>query len=338
MESEDKGKLAHAMQLLSEGKYTGSEPIFKDLIASGSELPESFYGMGMIRLRSGQLENATKQFENCVKLQPNHANALYYLGQIAEQRNDAEGANNFYQKALAINPKHAGALKKVAPTAKPEKARPEAPPIQSDFYALLRASAEPVEQEISRHLDAIAARIGTRHARFRAFISLGFVVLMILDAMACLVLGFLLSHPAELAKSELGRIMPQLQLLLACLLLLFPICFIVTLTLFLQTKYMEITCERDWLLLTKGVLSKSTENMHLFVLSRGQVSVSQTFMNRMTGDGTLSIGGLSLHGYFRKPELADLSTHFRQLSLPKPTSRQILAAIGELKQIRSGAN
>jgi len=60
-------------------------------------------------------------------------------------------------------------------------------------------------------------------------------------------------------------------------------------------------------------------------------------MNRLTNDGTLDLGGTTLKGYFRKNELEELSSLFRQLSLLNSTSREILAALGKLKNIRSGA-
>ena len=329
MGQDDKEKVALAMQLLSRREYAESEQIFKNLITSGSELAESFYGMGMIRLASGQLENATKQFENCVKLQPNHANAYYYLGQIAEQRHDAEGTKRHYDKVLEINPKHAGALKKVAPARELGVMKAVVSSTQSDLYALLRRSAEPVEHEISGHLDAIAALIGTRSERYRAFINLPKLFVIIFTAgvsLACLATPFVVGLPKQ-----------QYYGLRLIAVTMFLVTFIGTVTGYLQAKNSKIRCERDWLIRSKGVLSKSEENMHLFILSRGQVSVHQTLINRMTGDGTLELTGLSLCGYFRRPELNALSVHFRQLSLLNPTSRQVLAALGELKNIRSGA-
>jgi tetratricopeptide (TPR) repeat protein len=336
MQVDNKEKLALAMQLVSRREYPQSEQIFKDLIASGSELAESFYGIGMIRLASGKLEDATKQFENCVKLHPNHANAHYYLGEIAERRNDPDGAKRSYQKAIEINPRHAGALKKVGPSRQPELQRTESLPVQSDFYGLLRRSGEPVEQEISRHLDAIAALIGDRCVRFRAVFGLLARFWRALGWLALLVAGaFLFGALNTPRNSEAKELLLSAGLALTVF-FIFSVLF--PLVVSLRAKNSKIKCERDWLLLTKGVLTKSTKNVHLFLLSRGEVSVHQTIMNRRTGDGILRLTGLSLRGYFSKPELDDLSQHFRQLSLLNPTSRNILAALGELKQIRSGAN
>lgn len=331
MPQDDKEKLAGAMQLLSRGDYAQSEQIFKDLISSGSELAESFYGMGMIRLGSRQPDVAIKQFENCIKLQPNHANAHFYLGQIAEQRGDAESAKRFFEQALEINPKHAGALKKIGLAHQPDKApedkAPEASTMASDLYALFRRSTEPVEREIAHHLAAIAALIGTRRARIRAFISIPLMAVTIPCVLIAPVWIWL-----ELSTT---RGMPPLAIVFVPFLFF---SFLVQLVVVLRARSSRITCERDWLLRSRGVLSRSTDNIHLFVLSRGQVSVKQTLINRITRDGTLKLTGLSLRGYFKKSELDVLSTHFRQLSLLNPTSRQILAAVGELKQIRSGAN
>jgi hypothetical protein len=66
-------------------------------------------------------------------------------------------------------------------------------------------------------------------------------------------------------------------------------------------------------------------------------------MNRITNDGTLALGPatllreLTLRGFFRRAELDALSANFRQLSMLNPSNREVLATLGELKQIRSGA-
>jgi len=299
----------------------------KNLIASGSELAESFYGMGMIRLGSGQMESAMEQFRNCVKLQPNHANAYYYLGQIAEEIQDTDGAKRFYARALEINPMHAGALKKVVRTRQAERVSFEASPTANDLYALLRKSDEPVEQEIAHHLDAIAALVGTRGTRMRAFINLRLLVIII---PLCLLIESILGPIVQARRPE--------DYVVLFIFIFFPVVFFILILVAIKARNSKIACERDWLVISEGVLSKSTKNVHLFILSHGQVSVHQTLMNRITGDGALKLTGLSLYGYFRKAELGDLLVHFRQLSLLNPTSRQILAALGELKNIRSGAN
>lgn len=347
MATDSKEKVTLAMQFVARREFAEAEKILNDVVASGSELGESHYGMGLIRLGSGQLMDAQALFEKCIKLQPNHANAYYYLGEIAERQQNIESARQFYKEALNINPQHLGAMQKMGLVSNTDRGRVNghglqptnghALPItneqvlqptnakvqQSDFYALLRRSEEPVEQEISRHLDGIAALIAARNQRFQALISFPRLISVALVAIFGLVAALTL---------------PPLALVVLPILLVASVLGLISLLVkFLRAKTSKITCDRDWLLTSTGIVSKSVQNKHLFILSRGQVGVHQTLLNRFTNDGTLQLTGLDLCGYFRKPELDTLSSHFRQLSLLNPVSRNILAALGELKNIRSGA-
>lgn len=348
MLTESKERVALAMQLVSRREFGQAEKILSDLAASGTELAECNYGMGLIRFASGQLVEAQALLERCVKLQPTHANAYYYLGEIAERRQDTESAKQFYRQALEVNPNHAGALEKIGLVSAADRRVPneqERQPtnghgvesvsgqrLQSDFYALLRRSEEPVEREISRHLDEIATLIGSRTQRFRALVS--FRTLIVVPLVALFGLGLYAFVMSNISFARSGTRNP---LGLLILLVLFAVCVVFPLVTYLRAKNSKITCDRDWLLISTGIVSKSMQNVHLFILSRGGVAVHQTLMNRITDDGTLQLQGHYLRGYFRKTELDSLASHFRQLSLLNPTSRNILAAIGELKQIRSGA-
>jgi tetratricopeptide (TPR) repeat protein len=308
-------------------EFAQGEKIFDDLIAAGAELGESYYGKGLIRFGSGQLMDAEAFFEKCLKIHPSHTNALYYLGEIAERRHDAGAARQFYWKVLEINPNHAGAKRKIGPVSATDKETSPQPNNQqglhNDLYDLLRRSEEPVEKEISRHLDEIASLIGTRNQRARALISAKGLSLVVLIAFACLAAGAIKTR-----SGLLGR-----QLLLFFL----AVCVVVSfINIFLRAKTSKITCDRDWLLISWGIISKSVRNVHLFILSHRGVAVHQSLTNRITDDGTLQLQGCYLHGYFRRAELDILAAHFRQLNMLNPTSRNVLAALGKLSQIRSG--
>lgn len=323
--------LAKAMQLVALGRHDDSEALFNQLIESNSHVAESMYGLGVIRLNTGKIDLAQQQFERCVSIQPNHANAYYYLGHIAELKKDDISAATFFKKALAVNPKHAGALRRTSKPA-PDGAVPEPSSSQAvgvtgnDLFGLLRRSTEPVEQEMASRLDAIAGAVNaTRGRRLTAF--LGTATFLATLALAVPALVMLLAIQMNTNIPDAAAIM------LLGLSMLFSAAFVAFV---LRLRYSRISVDRDWLLLKTGVLSRRTTNLHLFILSREPVSIEQTFVDRLTNNGTLRFDSISFRGFFRGSELDALSQHFRQLSLLNPTSRQVLAAIGELKQIRSG--
>jgi len=268
-------KLATAMQLIGQRKYVDAESILRELLASGSELAESFYGMGLIRFASSQMDAAATQFGNCVRLQPDNANAHYYLGQIAERSGDNTAAERFFEKALEINPKHAGALKKrpahrdghtSTPVARPthdDEHITEGQPADGDLYSVLRRSNEPVEREMVRHMDAIAAMVGTRRSRSRAFLNVPLVVAT-LASLGMLTIAFIVAGNARNSR--------QVEPVMAPALIALAVLFLVAVAL-LKGRSATITCERDWLVLSKGMLRRSTVNKHLYLLSRHPVSV-----------------------------------------------------------------
>jgi hypothetical protein len=105
-----KNLLEHAKKLIDEGKVRESEVIFKQVIASGQNTSEGFYGLGYVRKNLGDLHGAATQFENALQEDPKNANALYQLGWIAEKQQSWEAASAFYGRALSIYPEHKGAI------------------------------------------------------------------------------------------------------------------------------------------------------------------------------------------------------------------------------------
>lgn len=89
---------------------------------------------------------------------------------------------------------------------------------------------------------------------------------------------------------------------------------------------------------TTGVFSDYTTNHHLYFLSKCEVRVHRPLFNRITGDRSLLLDRLTLRGFFNANELSAVNGHFRHLSLMNPTSRNVLSALGELNNIRSGAD
>jgi tetratricopeptide (TPR) repeat protein len=349
----DKEKLDQAMQLVARQDYGASEQIFSQLLLAGSQQAESFYGLGVIRLNQRQLEVAQRQFESCLQLNPRHANALYYLGAIAENHGQTSQALARYQQCLQVNPQHGGALQKLRSTPQPpppvqppapldhgrppEPARDGRPPRdrggdpRGDFYALLRSCDDRVECEMAELLDQIAALIGRRKQRAIARFSFFTLFLILLSVMTLLAST---RAPAGLIIFAVVTLIWLLRLFLNLV----------------RAKSSQIWCERDFLLISRGILTRETKTHHLYLLSHRSAEKSQTLMNRLTRDGSLIFRNshqasdklptpdLTLLGFFRSTEIDTLMSHFRALSMLTPTNREVLAAIGELKQIRSGMN
>ena len=364
----DKEMLDQAMNLVSRGDYSGGEQIFSQLLVAGLQHADSFYGLGVSRLNQNQLDVAQRQFDSCVRIDPAHSNALFYLGAIAESRGQMTEARTRYQQCLDANPQHLGALKKIGSPARTpmrfgldphngdnsgnaapvtsdrpldDSRRNQSPPPETgrakrgrggdgrgDFYALLRDCDDRVECEMAAVLDQIATLVGKR--KQRAIARLGFFPFLLM-----LVSGAILATAAT-GKAD-AAVLGAFALVTLCWMLALFFNFI-------AAKTSRIWCERDFLMISKGILSRKTKPYHLYLLSHSSPEKSQTLLNRITGDGSLilqgptSMSGLRLRGYFRSAEIDTLASNFRTLSMLTPTNRDVLAAIGELKQIRAGMN
>jgi tetratricopeptide repeat protein len=107
--NETKTLLEQAKTLYKEGKWAESEAAYERLIASGSDVVEGFYGVGLVRGSMHDWDAAFASFENALLHDPRHANAFYQLGFLTEQRGDLQEATKYYREALSVNPQHRGA-------------------------------------------------------------------------------------------------------------------------------------------------------------------------------------------------------------------------------------
>ncbi len=105
--------LEQAKALYSEGKLEESEVAFKRVIASGNGVADGFYGVGLVRGSMRDWNAAAANFEQALRHDPRHANALYQLGFVAEEKDNLQEARAYYRMALVANPQHLGAQKKL---------------------------------------------------------------------------------------------------------------------------------------------------------------------------------------------------------------------------------
>lgn len=103
--------LEYASALYRLRKFAESKKAFEALTQSRKYKAAGFYGIGVIQFQKGDYDDAASQFNHCLDLHSNHANAWYYIGRIAEKKKLPEQEiRKPYKKALEINPKHVGAL------------------------------------------------------------------------------------------------------------------------------------------------------------------------------------------------------------------------------------
>jgi tetratricopeptide (TPR) repeat protein len=355
--------LSRAQQLLTSRQYKESEAAYRQLLADGSHTVDSLYGIGCIRFATGELDEAGTYFTKCISLSPahaEHANALYYLGLIAEFQHHGDTARNYFQRAVFANPTHAAALRKLAakPSSPPTIQRlgsdPQTQPSSlspsdgkggnlsggstaSDFYALIRRSDAPADREIATLLDDISAIIGVRRARLLGYLGeisywliLGLLITLALEVLIAALPGSALEpirHILGWTALQMQAVVLQVGLTLTLL---------ATLATVSKVKARQVRCERDFLLMTTGVLRRSTESVQLLFMCKSQPMIEQSLCDRVTRMGTLVVGDRRLQGFMTIDELNVLAERCRRLSLLNPTSREVLTALGELKNIRSG--
>jgi tetratricopeptide (TPR) repeat protein len=95
------------------GKAEKAIDEFKALIAMDPSA-RSYAFMGLSYRHLGRFEEATKYFNEGLKLDPHNASCLYNLGYIEEREGDSARADEFFQQALRANPDFSDALLELA--------------------------------------------------------------------------------------------------------------------------------------------------------------------------------------------------------------------------------
>lgn len=85
------GKTAEAVQILAP-------------LASGTD-PDVLNAYGIALADEGKVDEATKQFQRLLQVDPNNAPALQNLGIVALRRDDVASAQSYLSRALALNPR-----------------------------------------------------------------------------------------------------------------------------------------------------------------------------------------------------------------------------------------
>lgn len=78
---------------------------FTIAINSDENYLEAYFSRGFTYLLGGQrIDLATKDFEKCLELKPDYAEALFWMGSIQEKYQDLSSALDYFEQALALKP------------------------------------------------------------------------------------------------------------------------------------------------------------------------------------------------------------------------------------------
>jgi tetratricopeptide (TPR) repeat protein len=92
-------------QYLAKGEYEKALEAYKKALASSPGAPPGLhFNLGNIYWRTLRLEDARKELEAELKINPYHAQANYELGDISAKQGKAEEAVPYLEKALALDP------------------------------------------------------------------------------------------------------------------------------------------------------------------------------------------------------------------------------------------
>src|SRR5690606_4887596 len=57
-------------------------------------------------MKTGKIKEAKKEFEECIKINPNYAEPHYHRGEILKQQGDLEAAIEEFRTAVTLKPKY----------------------------------------------------------------------------------------------------------------------------------------------------------------------------------------------------------------------------------------
>lgn len=162
------------------------------------------------------------------------------------------------------------------PTA-PERGAPWSRSEDYGIYALIRRDPSPLARETSALIDATRMKV---HPRFSAF--LGSVLRPTLQY------GVL----AVIALVTVRLFQVQVPPVFLPLLLVVPV--VISAAKLIELKATTITFEGGRLLVSKGVFSREEHNIELYRVL--DIVLHRSFLNRLTGDGTLILTVEGIHG------------------------------------------
>ncbi|WP_081074874.1 tetratricopeptide repeat protein [Burkholderia stagnalis] len=330
----EQAKLDQAIQLFQSGRLDESEVLFRQL-ANGSDVSgQALAGIGLIRIRKGDLDGAHTMFTNALRQGPS-ADAHYGLGVVAEQRGLKGDALLHYQEAVSLS-SHEGAKKRLSTlienmnkerhrddnretTASPPPQPPFPQPSSSSspsfpvsgmpggLYGMLvadAASSSPnagLSRDCTKFIDSLKMERKVRRSAYPLASTTVWI------APVVLVLGILAF------KGD-----PRTPLILALYFLIFVgSIWLAAIARYITFRRKRYTFREGWLISRTGVFfvsEKTYEITHLV-----NAGVTRGPLDQITGNGRLTLafekhGELTLHGLAPIQELYEIRDKLNNLS------------------------
>jgi tetratricopeptide (TPR) repeat protein len=76
---------------------------FEKSIALQPQQTESYFQLGFLDLESRNIQEATRHFERVLQRDPKHAGALTGMGRVAFEQKDYSAATDYLQRAIAVD-------------------------------------------------------------------------------------------------------------------------------------------------------------------------------------------------------------------------------------------
>jgi len=122
------------------GKVDPAIAEFKKLIQA-EPTAQSYAFLGLSYRHLGRFDEAAQNFELGLKLEPNNSSCLFNLGFIAERQGDTTKAETRFQEVLRINPDHPEALLELANVRIAQKQFPEAKQLLEKYVRVSKSPA-----------------------------------------------------------------------------------------------------------------------------------------------------------------------------------------------------
>src|SRR3954454_12667101 len=97
-------KLNYALALLRGGRAPEAVTLLQEVQRRDPALPHTWFNLGIYYKQNNELDKATAQFEQLIKLAPNEPIAHYQLGTLYRAEGNADRASAEFQRASQLNP------------------------------------------------------------------------------------------------------------------------------------------------------------------------------------------------------------------------------------------
>ena len=75
---------------------------------------DTYLKLGNVYLNSGKVDDAFKEYENALKIQPDNPRVHYVMGNVYQERGEIDKAEKAYKKAVDLSPRYLKALEGLA--------------------------------------------------------------------------------------------------------------------------------------------------------------------------------------------------------------------------------